>query len=322
MSDEQGGVIAFSGGIGGAKLALGLSRVVPADNLIIVANPGDDFEHLGLTICPDLDTLIYTLAGIVNPDTGWGRANETWTFMQTLEALGGETWFQLGDGDLALHVERTRRLAAGEPLRSIGRDICRRLGVAVRIFPASDDPVRTVVETADGPLAFQHYFVRDRAAPAVTGFHFDGAEEARGQPAVRVALTQPHLQAIVICPSNPFISIDPILAISEIKEGIEAAAAPVIAVSPIVGGQAIKGPTAKMMTELGLSTTAKAVAEHYGDLLDGFVIDTVDAAAADDIRALGLEVLVTDTVMRSDADKEALARQVVDFAKQFPSPTQ
>ena len=314
MSTAGRRVVALSGGIGGAKLALGLSRILPGEDLAIIANPGDDFEHLGLTVCPDTDTLLYTLAGLANPETGWGRKGESWSFMAALAELGGETWFRLGDRDLALHVERTRRLGAGESLTRITDAVRRRFAIEARILPASDDPVRTVVETATGELAFQHYFVRDNCEPAVTGFRFEGAADASASPEVQAALADRQLRVIVVCPSNPFISIDPILAVAGLRQAIEAAGAPVIAVSPIVGGEAIKGPTAKMMAELGLPTTAAAVAGHYGGLLDGFVLDSADAAAEGDIRALGLEVLSTDTVMVDLADKEKLAEAVLAFA--------
>ncbi|MCG8324200.1 MAG: 2-phospho-L-lactate transferase [Thiotrichales bacterium] len=309
---SSGPVVALSGGIGGAKLALGLYRALAPEDLTVVANPGDDFEHLGLTVCPDLDTVAYTLAGLANPETGWGRKGETWNFMAALKALGGEDWFNLGDGDLALHVERTRRLAAGEGLGAITADLCRRLGVDCRILPASDEPVRTVVETASGPLAFQHYFVRDRAEPEVTGFRFQGAEAARSLPEALAALADPELTAIVICPSNPFISIDPMLAIPGFAEALRGAPAPVVAVAPIVGGQAIKGPTAKMLAELGREVSAAAVARHYGDLIDGFVLDRTDEAEASSI--LGPEVHIADTVMTDDDAKARLAAEVLAFA--------
>ncbi len=307
-------VVALSGGIGGAKLALGLSGILPGEDLAIIANPGDDFEHLGLAVSPDTDTLLYTLSGLANPEAGWGRKDESWNFMAALAGLGGETWFNLGDRDLALHVERTRRLGAGESLTRITDDVRRRLAIDARILPASDDPVRTVVETTAGDLAFQHYFVRDKCEPVVTGFRFEGAAGATASPEVLAALADPKLGAVVVCPSNPFISIDPILAVPGLRDAIKSASAPVIAVSPIVGGRAIKGPTAKMMAELGLPTTAAAVARHYGGLLDGFVLDTADASAAAEIDALGLQVLSTNTVMRDLADKRALARAVLDFA--------
>ena len=225
-------VVALSGGIGGAKLVLGLSRVVPAADLIVVANTGDDFEHLGLAISPDLDTVMYVLAGLDDPQRGWGRRDETWTFMAALAALGGETWFQLGDGDLATHVERTRRRAAGETLSVVTADFCRRLGIATRVVPMSDDKVRTRLRTSEGWLDFQDYFVHRRCAPTVMELAYDGAAAARAQADALAALRDPRLRAVVICPSNPFISIDPILAVPGMREAIANCAAPVVAVSP------------------------------------------------------------------------------------------
>ncbi len=313
MSDRQPHTVALSGGVGGAKLALGLAGTLAPEDLTIIANTGDDFEHLGLTICPDIDTLTYTLAGISNPETGWGREGETWQFMDSLDALGGETWFQLGDRDLATHIERSRRLAAGETLTGITEDFRQRLGIGPRILPMSDTPVRTIVETPDGPLPFQHYFVREQCAPVVTGFRFAGAADADPAPGIADVLADDSLSAIVICPSNPFISIDPIFAVPGLRDGIANAHAPVVAVSPIVGGKALKGPTAKMMTELGLASDAISVARHYGGLLDGFVLDKSDADSEDAVRDLNIHVLVTDTVMRTTADKERLAREVLTF---------
>ena len=319
--EPQQRVVALSGGIGGAKLVLGLSRVLDPSALVIVANTGDDFEHLGLTICPDIDTLTYTLAGLSDLETGWGRAGETWSFMAALEAVGGETWFELGDSDLALHVERTRRLAAGDRLSAIIGDVCARLGVEHRIVPASEDPVRTVAETTDGPMAFQHYFVREGCRPKITGFHFEGAADARPHPALIEALASGETGTVVICPSNPFISIDPILAVAGVRAALEGCTAPVIAVSPIVGGDAVKGPTAKIMGELGLEVSAAAVAGHYGSLIDGFVLDTRDAGLAATVRRVGPQVSVTDTVMNSDEDKVALARHILDFARALGADT-
>ncbi len=309
--------LALSGGIGGAKLVVGLARILDPARLLVVANTGDDFEHLGLHVSPDSDTLIYTRSGLATPETGWGRAGETWTFMAALEALGGETWFQLGDADLAMHVERSRRLRAGESLSAITADLCAHLGVAVRIVPMSDDPVRTVVETPDGPLDFQHYFVRERCVPEVRGIRFPGSETARPQRQVLDALDDPALTAIVICPSNPFISIDPILAMPRVRVGLGASPVPVVAVSPIIAGRAVKGPTAKMMRELGVAPSATDVAGHYGDLLDGNVLDDEDAAAADDLSARGVGVLVAETVMESLADRVNLARNVLGFAAEL-----
>ena len=311
---NAGTVAALSGGIGGAKLALGLYRVLPPDTLTVICNPGDDFDHLGLRICPDADTVLYTLAGIANPETGWGRAGETWTFMQVLADLGGETWFRLGDGDLALHVERTRRLAGGEPLSRIAEDMARRLGVHARIVPACDAAVRTVVRTPDGRLPFQHYFVRDRCEPIVTGFDFEGAETARPCDAVREALADRSLRCVVVCPSNPFISIDPILAVPGMRDAIRAAAAPVIGVSPIIGGSAVKGPTAKMMRELGLDISNRSIERHYEGVADAWIIDSEDA---EDAVGFDGPVRAVPTLMRSDADKDALARAVLKFAAEL-----
>lgn len=304
---SRGTIVALSGGIGGAKLALGLSRVMAAQELLIVANVGDDFEHLGLHVAPDLDTLLYTLAGLDNPTLGWGRADESWNFMATLGTLGGPTWFALGDRDLALHVARTERLRAGQTLSAITGQFCDRLGVAPRLLPATDDPLRTRLHTDEGWLAFQDYFVRRRCAPAVRAIAYDGAATARVQPQVLAALADPALRAVVICPSNPFLSVDPMLAIPELRAAIAACAAPVIAVSPLIGGRAVKGPTAKLMGELGLPQTTQAVAEHYGALLDVFVIDPADAAAT----VLPRRRVVTPTLMTSLEDREHLARAVL-----------
>ncbi len=311
MTRSESFVLALSGGIGGAKLALGLYRILPPGALTVVANTGDDFEHLGLSISPDLDTLLYTLAGLGNPELGWGRRDETWTFMKALGDLGGETWFNLGDGDLATHVERTRRLAAGESLSEITDDFRRRLGISARLLPMSDDRVRTRLRTAECWLGFQDYFVRQRCAPVVREIAFAGADEARPQPAFLAALADKNLRAVVICPSNPFISIDPILGMPGVREALRACAAPVIAVSPIIAGQAVKGPTAKMMTELGLPVEAAAVARHYGDILDLYVVDEEDA---DEVANLGIPITSTRTLMLSLEDRDALARVVLEAA--------
>lgn len=315
----EGSFVALSGGVGGAKLALGLSKALPSGRLTVVANNGDDFEHVGLQICPDLDTVMYTLAGISNQETGWGRADETWSFMTALGQLGGETWFRVGDRDLALHVERTRRLAAGESLTRVTGDFCKRLGLENAIVPMTNDIVRTVVHTENGPLPFQHYFVRDRCAPKVTGFHFEGIERASPSPGVTQALGASDLEAVIVCPSNPFVSIAPIFGLPGVRASVTATGAPVVAVSPIVGGQAIKGPAAKMMEELGMPATALEVARHYKQegLLDGFVIDRSDKALGEEIEALGAAVLVTQTVMDSLGDRITLADQVLDFARRL-----
>jgi LPPG:FO 2-phospho-L-lactate transferase len=304
-------VVALSGGVGGAKLALGLSGVLPADELLVVANTGDDFEHLGLSISPDIDTLTYTLAGIDNPATGWGRRDETWSFMDSIGALGGEDWFRLGDRDLALHVERTRRLRAGQTLSEVTADICRRLNIGARIVPMSDDRVRTRVRSDAGWIDFQDYFVRQQCKPVVHELVFDGIEPARPQPEIVAALGSGNVRAIIVCPSNPFISVEPILAIPGMRDAIKASGAPVVAVSPIIGREAVKGPTAKMMRELGLEVSAAAVAARYGDLLDGYVIDNADADAVGNVRP---RVTVAKTLMKSIADRMALARVTLDAA--------
>src|SRR4051794_30401128 len=311
MSATNAPVLALSGGVGGAKLALGLYRILPPDTLTIVANTGDDFAHLGLSISPDLDTLLYTLSGNDNPELGWGRRGETWTFMAALEALGGESWFRLGDGDLATHVERTRRLKAGESLSAISDDFRRRLGIAARLLPMSDNPVRTRLHTPEGWLDFQDYFVRLRCMPVIDRLEFAGAGDARPLPGFLAALADPQLRAIVICPSNPFISIDPILAIPGVRAALRDCKVPVIAVSPIIGGKAVKGPTAKMMAELGLPVDAAAVAHHYRDLLDAYIADEEDAGA---VAGLEIPVMLTRTFMQSLADREALARTVLAAA--------
>ncbi len=304
-------VVALSGGVGGAKLALGLSRVLPAEELLIVANTGDDFEHLGLAISPDIDTVMYTLAGLANPELGWGRHDETWSFMETLASVGGETWFRLGDRDLAVHVERTRRLRAGETLSAITADFCRRLGVGPRVLPMSDDPVRTRVRTDEGWIDFQDYFVHQRCEPVVHEVAFHGAETACAQPGFLAALADPGWRR--------WSSAHPIRSSASSRssrcpacaEALADCAAPVIAVSPIIGGRAVKGPTAKMMTELGMTPSAGAVARRYGDLIDGYVVDFADM---DQVAAIGPKVTLGQTMMTTLADREALARTVLGAA--------
>lgn len=313
---SAGLVVALSGGVGGAKLALGLSRVLPPDELLIVANTGDDFEHLGLCISPDLDTLMYALAGLDNEATGWGRRDETWSFMASIAALGGEDWFRLGDRDLAIHVERTRRLAAGETLSQVTADFCRRLGIGPRLLPMSDDRVRTRVRSDQGWIDFQDYFVRQQCRPVVRELVFDGAPAAHPLPEVLAAL-QCAVRAIVICPSNPFISIEPILAVPDLRAAIARTGAPVVAVSPIIAGRAVKGPTAKMMQELGLEASAGAVARRYGELLAGYIVEPQDAAAITGLRA---KVVAAPTLMTSLADREALARVVLGVADSLRRP--
>ncbi|HZT02576.1 MAG TPA: 2-phospho-L-lactate transferase [Steroidobacteraceae bacterium] len=307
-------VLALTGGVGGAKLCLGLQRVLPAGALRIIVNTGDDFEHLGLTISPDVDTTLYTLAGLANTELGWGRRDETWSFMRVLESLGGPAWFRLGDADLALHVERTRRLAAGETLTDIVAEVARRFGVPSRVLPMSDDPVRTMVGTAAGELAFQEYFVRERCAPAVTQLRYAGADCARIASAAADSLADPRLTAIIIAPSNPYLSIDPALAIPGLRSALRARRAPAIAVTPLIGDAAVKGPTAKIMRELGLTPSALTVCEHYRDLIDGFVLDERDAALAG---RLSLPSKLCDTLMHSLEDRERVARCALALAQEL-----
>ncbi len=306
--------VLLSGGVGGAKLALGLARVLRPEQLTIIANTGDDFTHLGLAISPDLDTLMYTLAGVVNEETGWGCRDETWSCLAGLGALGADTWFRLGDRDLATHLERTRLLAAGQSLTRVTRHLCTRLGVAVHLLPMSDTPVRTVIDSADGPLAFQDYFVRRLAEPVVKGIRYEGATKAPPVAALASLLTDPELAGIFIAPSNPWLSIDPILAIPSLAAALRSTTAPVIAISPIVGGKALKGPTAKIMGELGVPVSAAAIATHYGDLLDGFILDETDRGEADALIAGGLAVAATQTVMTTLEDRIRLAEFALGFA--------
>ena len=306
-------IVALAGGVGGARLAVGLAGVLPPERLTIVVNTGDDFEHLGFTICPDLDTVTYTLAELNNRALGWGRADETWSFMETLAALGGETWFRLGDRDLALHVARTQALQGGATLSQVTLQVVRRLGVRHAIAPMSDDPVRTRVATEHGELAFQEYFVKRRCEPRVTGFRFAGADTAKPAPGVR-ALFDTEVEALIVCPSNPFVSIAPMLAVAGIRDWIERRRFPIVAVSPIVGGDAVKGPAAKMMRELGLDVSASAVAKHYGPLVDAWIVDERDANEARAIEASGKRVRVTDTLMTDNAKSAALARVAIEFA--------
>jgi LPPG:FO 2-phospho-L-lactate transferase len=311
MTYRRDRVVALSGGIGGAKLALGLSRVLTPNQLTVVVNTGDDFDHLGLRICPDIDTVLYTLSGQANPETGWGRRDETWNFLAALGALGGVTWFRLGDRDLAVHVERTRRLAAGDSLARITADFAERLGVGTQIIPMSEDPVRTRIRSQDGWLDFQNYFVERKCEPIVSELVFAGAQSAKPHPEFLRALADARLRAVVICPSNPFISVDPILAVPGVRQALRDCGAPVVAVSPIIGGRAIKGPTAKMMRELGLEVSAASVARHYGELLDIYILDPADSACAKDIAC---RTVFAPALMVTLEDRERLAQAVLDAA--------
>ena len=312
---EAGHVIALCGGVGGAKLAFGLAQVLEPDRLSIVVNTGDDFRHLGLHVSPDIDTVAYTLSGLADRERGWGIGGETWNFLTSLRRLGGEDWFQLGDQDLAMHVERSRRLAAGQGLSQITADLASRLGVRPAVIPMTDDAVRTIIQTADGELEFQRYFVAERCRPIATGVRFDGVEGARPSESFARALARKDMAAVIICPSNPYLSVDPILAIPGVREGLRNLSVPIVAVSPIVGGQAIKGPAAKLMTELGVTPGVLAVADHYRGLLDGLVIDEADAADETPLRERGLPALVTASIMSSDEDRARLGKACLAFAR-------
>ena len=304
-------IIALAGGVGGAKLAHGLAQILPPEDLTVIVNTGDDFEHLGLYISPDLDTVCYTLAGLANPDTGWGRVNETWNAIANIKRLGGPDWFNLGDGDLATHLERTRRLKEGQTLSQITHDFCKAWGVQHIVLPMSDQPVRTIVETDEGDLPFQEYFVHRHCEPRVKGFRFDGVDSAAPAAGTREAIKS--ADAVIICPSNPWVSIDPILSILsplQMYSFGEGTGVGCVAVSPIIGGRTVKGPAAKMYAELGIEPSALAVANHYENLLTGIVVDSVDSKLAKRIR---IPTLVTNTLMKTVADRARLAQEVLQF---------
>lgn len=303
-------IVALAGGVGGAKLAHGLAQNLAPEDLTVIVNTGDDFEHYGLYVCPDLDTVCYTLAGLANPGTGWGRIDETWNAINNASRLGGPNWFNLGDQDLGTHLERTRRLREGQCLTQITQDFCKAWGVQHSIFPMTDQKVRTIVNTEEGELAFQEYFVHRRCEPQVKSFRFEGAATAEPAPGVREAIQS--ADAIIICPSNPWVSIDPILHILSpllIDEGPRVR----VAVSPIIGGETVKGPAAKMYRELGIEPSAFAVANHYRDLLTGFVLDSVDQKLQGEIMRLNMQVFVTNTLMNSHDDRSRLAQELLGF---------
>lgn len=308
-------VVALAGGVGGAKLAAGLQAVLPPGALSVIVNTGDDFEHWGLTICPDLDTVLYNLAGVHNPETGWGRADESFAVLRSMGLLGGEDWFRLGDADLAMHLRRSEWLQQGVSLTEITDRLRRSFGVRSSILPMSDTPVRTLVHTDEGDLPFQHYFVGRRCEPCVIDVSFVGAAEAELPDAAYNALLTADM--IVFCPSNPYLSLDPILSVGEMRDLLGKLRAPKVAVAPIVGGKALKGPAAKMMREMGYPVTPVTIAAHFGDLLDGFVLDREDEAAANH---MGVPALVTDTIMHDLDSKARLAQAVLDFAHSLAQP--
>jgi LPPG:FO 2-phospho-L-lactate transferase len=307
-------VVVLSGGVGGAKLVRGLMLALPDEPLTAIVNTGDDFRHMGLPISPDLDTMLYTLSGKANRAQGWGREGESWAFMAAARTLGAPDWFALGDGDLALHVLRNEALARGEPLSAITARFCAAWGVTMQVLPMTDDTVATIVDTDLGALAFQDYFVARRCAPVVRRVRFPGADRARPAPGVIEAIADPATSAILIAPSNPFLSIDPILAVPAIAKALRTAAAPVIAVSPIVGGAAVKGPTGKIMRELDLAITPAAVAAHYGLVLDAMLVDERDAQAPP-----SCPHAFADTLMNTDEDRVRVALAALDLARRVAS---
>jgi len=298
-------IVALAGGVGGAKLAHGLAQILPPKDLTIIVNTGDDFEHLGMSISPDLDTVCYTLGGLANSETGWGRVDETWNTIANVERLGGPAWFRLGDQDIATHLERTRRLKDGQPLSQVTRDFCKAWGIQHTILPMTDAPVRTMVDSNEGELAFQEYFVHRQCRPEVKGFRFDGVEAAEPAPGAHEAVST--ADAIIICPSNPWVSVDPILKVVKEVKGT------VVAVSPIIGGKTVKGPAAKMYAELGIEPSALAVANHYRTILKGFVLDNADSSLQPEIEKMNVQTLVTDTLMNQITDRARLANDVLHF---------
>lgn len=309
-------ITAFSGGVGGAKLAVGLQEILPPGDLTVIVNTADDFEHWGLNICPDLDTMMYTLAGVIDEKNGWGRADETYHIMDAMGKIGAEEWFTLGDRDMATHLRRTEWLRQSISLTEVTERLRRSFGVPSTILPMSDNPVQTLVHTDEGDLPFQHYFVRCRCEPMVIDLTYVGADQAHPSEAVLDAIEQ--ADAIIFCPSNPYLSIDPILSVRNLKKAVRKANKPKIKVSNIVGGEAIKGPAAKMMGEMGKDVNPLTVVQHYGDLINGFVLDEQDKSQHKSIaKSAKVELMVTNTVMDSMEIKCELAQSVLDFAKQL-----
>jgi LPPG:FO 2-phospho-L-lactate transferase len=299
-------IVAMAGGVGGAKLVDGLAQILRPGELTVVVNTGDDFEHLGFYICPDVDTVCYTLAGMANPKTGWGRIGETFEILENVKKLGGPGWFRIGDKDLATHLERTRRLRAGELLSQITQVFCQAWGVRHIVLPMSDQPVRTMVSTIGfGELPFQEYFVHQNCRPKVKGFRFIGIESAKPAPGVLDAIES--ADAVIICPSNPWVSIDPILALEGLRSSLMSKT--IVAVSPIISGKTVKGPAAKMFAELGILPSALAVARHYENLLSGFIVDRDDSDLAIDF---SIPITITNIIMNNPDDRRSLAQDVLD----------
>ncbi|MCB8987356.1 MAG: 2-phospho-L-lactate transferase [Ardenticatenaceae bacterium] len=307
-------IVCLAGGVGGAKLAHGLAQIVPPERLTIIVNTGDDFQHLGLTICPDLDTVMYALAGCANAETGWGRAGESFRAMEEVRRLGGPDWFRLGDLDLATHLTRSHLLAQGQTLTAVTRHLCRQLGIQPDVLPMSNQPAPTFIQSGTQQLPFQTWFVAERWQPPVDAVVLPDMVQATAQVAQKLEKAD----VVVLAPSNPFVSLDPILNVYPIREMVMDLPQAVVAVSPIVGGQAVKGPAAKMMQERGLPVSATAVRDYFGDLLDGFVYDVQDAGAENPPAGL---TLCVDTMMHNDADRRRLAQDVLSLAQRIITAT-
>ena len=308
---ENSKVLALAGGVGGAKLALGLRDILDEESLAIVVNTGDDEEFFGLHVSPDLDTVMYTLGGIANPDTGWGISGETFRSLNRLRQYGADTWFNLGDLDMATHIRRTQLLGQGNTLSEVTNSLCSSLGITHSIFPMTDDTLKTVVITEISEMSFQESFVKNRCDPRVVSLRFDSPSECSPSPGFVTALNESDL--LVFCPSNPFLSVDPILAVTGVRKKIENFRGARIAVSPIVGGEAIKGPAGKILRELGHEVSCVGVAKRYVDLCDVFIIDNVDADLASTIEKLGMRVVVTNTIMNNDQEKRTLAQEILSL---------
>ena len=307
-----GKIIALSGGVGGAKLCLGLHQICEPEDLYFITNTGDDFLYLGFYISPDVDTLVYTLAGVNNTKTGWGRTDETWKTHNVLGELGADNWFKLGDKDLALHLYRSKALRNGEGLTSITQDIANRFHIKATVLPMSDHMIQTVIDTNKGLLSFQEYFVKQASKPKIKSISF---KSNNPEPTAEVTetLMDPDLKGIIICPSNPYLSIDPILSIEKIRRSIAESKKPRVAVSPLINGQSVKGPTTKIMDELGLKTNVLTIAQHYKDYVDGIVIDTSDQGYIGQIESMGIHVKLSNIMMNNDDDKKRVAEDVINF---------
>ena len=303
-------ITVLAGGVGAAKFLRGLVDVVDPASVTVIGNTGDDDEFLGLHVSPDLDTVVYTLADVVDPETGWGLAGESYACMEQAARLGEATWFRLGDGDLATHVQRTESLRQGGTLSQATAQIARAFGLACRLLPMSDDRVRTIVDTDAGELSFQEYFVRRRWQDEVRSLRFAGVEEARPAPGVIDAIAE--AEAVIIAPSNPLVSVGPILAVPGVRQALRDATGGVVAVSPIVGGRALKGPADRMLASLGHEPSAAGVARLYADFLDVLVLDREDETLAAEVETLGVRPAVTDTIMRDAASRQALAQATLD----------